>query len=561
MERINELIARLADTENPLNDAELAELEALLVQTANEVDPASATAEDIATLQAMGEHAVAVRAEIATRAETAASRAAEAEAALAAIRGEQAEATETEPETVEPAEVVAETEVAEEVEVVEETREPVAAAARPAPLHLAARRVPARNQPRPAEMPSMVITAAGDVPNFSAGSPMPDLNAVGRAFFDKAQVLQRGGGGGKAGIATFHRRLEPDAIVASAAQDAATNGRMVTRAIDGQVRALTAAGGFCAPAEPMYSFQDISVQDRPIRSLLTRVNSTRGRVSWVTPATIADTNSGITVHTNAADVQGSTKACVTIDCGGTQTATVDGIALCVKVGNFDRISFPEHFTDFFGKAMSELARVAERNLLDTIVAGSVAITDGSLFGAAVEILNSLGRLAARERNVHRMSPNATVAVIAPAWVLQVMRDDLSRQIAGDNALAVADAVIENYFAASHLVVTWALESSTTSGLDFAEQAAGALGGWPATAEFQVFHPGAWFLLEMPELNLGTAVRDSTLNSTNDVEAWLELFETCGMNGLWSFSLTQDICIDGNRNSGNPYDCADVTRGS
>jgi hypothetical protein len=77
----------------------------------------------------------------------------------------------------------------------------------------------------------------------------------------------------------------------------------------------------------------------------------------------------------------------------------------------------------------------------------------------------------------------------------------------------------------------------------------------------VFHPDAHFLLELPELNLGTEIRDSSLNAANNVQAWLEIFEGTGFNGLWSIRLRLDVCFDGDTNAGNAYDCADVTSGS
>lgn len=570
MDRITELMGRLAE----LSPEELTELHDLLQEQWAEARDGERTAETVAHLAALRDQIQSVNDENDRRIAAAADLDAEAERLIAEVEGiaqpvaetdpaeQPAEGDEPEPETPVEGE---EPEPEAAAEVVEEQPEPVAAAVPPAPLpsirNVATRR-PASFAPRQraGDDGTVAIVAAGDVPGFSAGSRIPDLESVGRAFADKAYSLMRSGG--SAHIATF--RAPTDGPLVAAGGNPAVNGAIIASALRQQREALTAAGGFCAPAAPLYNFAQISVADRPIRSALGRAPSDRGQVTWIPPARIGDASTGMVVWTLANDENPSspaTKPCVTIDCGTADTAHVDAIPLCVNVGNFDRMTFPEHFANFFEVAMAEHARLAERNLLDGINADATALTDGSLMGAAREVLSTLGRVAAVQRNVFRMARNAPVTVLAPMWLLAAMREDLTRQHPGDNAINQADATIEAYFRADNLNVTWLYEGRAGSGQDFNTQLAGALQGYPTVAEFFLFHPDAHFLLELPELNLGTEIRDTTTNDTNDVQAWLEIFEGVGFNGLWSNRLRLDVCFDGDSNAGNPYDCADVATGS
>jgi hypothetical protein len=67
---------------------------------------------------------------------------------------------------------------------------------------------------------------------------------------------------------------------------------------------------------------------------------------------------------------------------------------------------------------------------------------------------------------------------------------------------------------------------------FAAQAAGALTAWPAKVVFPLFPEGSFQFLDGGELNLGV-VRDSTLNSTNDYETFIETFENVAFRGVES----------------------------
>jgi hypothetical protein len=59
----------------------------------------------------------------------------------------------------------------------------------------------------------------------------------------------------------------------------------------------------------------------------------------------------------------------------------------------------------------------------------------------------------------------------------------------------------------------------------------------------MWHPGAHLFLDGGTLDLGI-VRDSTLNSTNDYQQFMETFEGHAFIGVESLWVEQDICPSG-----------------
>lgn len=386
-----------------------------------------------------------------------------------------------------------------------------------------------------------VIIAGADLPHFSAGTEIPDLEAVGRAFADKAEAMRRGLPS-KSLVASFRIPVEGGIRSPEAAHQ---NGALLASAVQSW-QSLVASGGFCAPEQSLYDFLQIHTADRPLLAGLPMQPAPRGRIRYVPPHVLSDTAGGVTTVTAAQDAANATKNVVSVTCPTERTAEVQAIALRVRVGNFDRMTFPEHFENFFQTALAQHARVAERALLDAIDANSTAVTDGRNFGAARDLLEALGRQAAARRDAHRMGPDAPVVVVMRSWVRDLIRADLAREAPGaaQERLAVADAEIDRFFAVRNIRVIWTLEGRTGAGQDFAPQGAGASLPWPSVVEAHVFHPGAFVVLEAPQLDLGVEIRDSTLNAQNDVEAFFEIFEGVAYRGLWSTRLRMTVCPSG-----------------
>ncbi|GIV00860.1 MAG: hypothetical protein KatS3mg014_2530 [Actinomycetota bacterium] len=388
------------------------------------------------------------------------------------------------------------------------------------------------------------IVAAADVPGFSAGMPIPDLEELGRAFADKADAMRRGGSG-RALVASF--RWEISEMLSHG--DARHNESLIAAAVErkeSELRSLVAAGGFCAPAETLYDIPSIHTAERPLLGALPTVGAPRGRIRYVRPHALSEATAGIQVRPASSDTTGNPKPVVRISCPTEVTAEVQAIPLRAVIGNFDRMTFPEHFENFWSTALAQLARTCERALLDAIDANCTQVTDGRNLGAARDLLEALGRHVAARRDDFRMPVGSPVVVVMRSWVLDMIRADLAREAPGSaqERLAVSDAEIARFFAVRNIVPVFTLEGRTNGGQDFAAQGTGASLPWPSTVEAHIFWPGAFTVLTLPQLDLGVEIRDSALNATNDVEAFLEVFEGVAWRGLWATRLRMNVCVTG-----------------
>lgn len=178
-----------------------------------------------------------------------------------------------------------------------------------------------------------------------------------------------------------------------------------------------------------------------------------------------------------------------------------------------------------------------------ISAGSTRSTaDNYQVGAARDFLATIDRACSAYRFRSRMSPNAPLRVVYPAYVHDMIWADLARNMPGDSGgqaerLATSDWEIVSWLKVRNVNATPTLDSVTTSSAytggvanqGWTAQGAGQLQPWPLTTLVWIFHEGAWVFLDGGELNLGM-VRDSTLNKTNDFQMFSEAFEKTSFRG-------------------------------
>lgn len=546
--RLTELLARFRDADDALTVTELTELDELL---RGEFDRLRGEDDiDLVALRAVADDTAAVRERAAeVQAETD-RQAQELEDLVAVVHGRDEEDGDGDQEP-EPTPTADEGQPAEEdppvpdddrTEDPEDEPQAVAAAARPplGRISTRARGPEAAQAVLVTSRPTTTIVAAGDVAGASTGQVI-DFDLLAKAMADKLEASKTARS--RLPVATF--RAEVDGEWLSSGNTAGRNQAIVAAAQDQVQSAIVASGGFCATPTPLYDFVEIHTDEVPTLAALARIPSPRGRVTFMPPALLTDLDSGITIHTNADDEASATKPCVTVTCPSETTVTMDAIPLCVRVGNFDRMTFPEHFAHWMSLGMGQHARTREKHLLDGINTNSEAVTDSANLGAARDALEAIGRQAAARRWHFRMGANAPVVMVAPWFLRDMIRADLVREAPGssEERLATSDAQIANFFAVRNITPVWSNEVRT-GGPQFADQVAGPGQVWPATVEVFLFHPRAHFLIELPELNLGTDIRDTDLISTNDVQAFLETFQAVGFNGYWSTRLTLTLCVDG-----------------
>jgi hypothetical protein len=83
--------------------------------------------------------------------------------------------------------------------------------------------------------------------------------------------------------------------------------------------------------------------------------------------------------------------------------------------------------------------------------------------------------------------------------------------------------------------TWT-QDTLAADTQLATPAAGALSEWPNTVRWFIFPEGEWVYLDSGVLDLGL-VRDSTLNSQNDYQIWMEEF-----SGIAKVGGTESLAV-------------------
>lgn len=541
-DELRQLIERLGD----LTDDELTNLIDGLASAAEEVAE-SDTDDALTDLQTIHDGLQEARAEKQTRDDAAAERAAKREELLGGIRGSDddggdAEVTDEPAEDTEPAEPVAastDTEpTPEPTPAVEEpATEPVAAAAEPTPLPMPASTSQPKGEDRTLNI-NVAVTAGGDLRDHTAGTRFESLRDIGEAFANRAESTRGHRGNARHTVASMRADFPNDRVLDS---DAISNTEKLNAVCSPE--AVVATGGVCAPAQARYDIPGVSVTRRPLKDSLPQFQVPRGKMAFIPAPGISaiNTSTGVGIKLEADDASGGAsadKTCQTISCPSETEVTTQAVFQCLQFGNFDRLTFPEHFSRIWAEASAAHARLAEGDLFDRMcTAAPLAHTTGQVLGAARDVLENVIQAAAVMRNQERTEADVTLEVAKPAWVRDLMLADLMRTMPGDNHLAEAVNDIDAKLAAKNVRVTWVLD-----GQDFGASVDGQpLPAWPGNYQWLIYPAGSYAFLDTGRLDFGTEIRDSVLNSTNDVQAFMEDFEEVAFIGPAAFCLTSDVC--------------------
>lgn len=537
------------------------------------------TAEVVARTAELAEAARALKAEEGKRAEAAKAYAADMSALSELTEPAPAEtpaATPPAPAETPPAEALADTtadttankadEKAEVTDAPDEDAEPgeetVTAAAR--------RRIGSNNTGTPARAPRKLpqvnfrTTAAVGLREAQPGEQI-DRETLYNAFASRVQAVMGTKAGDRAeryDVATVRadfpaERLLTKADTALSVMDkiqAAVKDAQRVHAIENS-QALVAAG-LCAPLENLYDIEVIGDDDRPVRDALVRFGTDRGGIQYRPAVNGVAQTGGIGVWTAANDEADPLvpKVCAEIDCPDTIEAVVDAIYQCLTFSNMSSRFDPE-WTDSIIRAQRVAhARFAENRILTQLVTGSKTVYSTQILGAARDALWTLDHMIAYYRNVHRLRNDVPLRMIAPLWLLNMLRADITYQMVGDGlqSLAVTDAEITSWFSARNVNITWHLDGIDPADITLPDPdivvpaqfyttlvTGSAVPGFPDAVSTLLFREGDWLHLDGGTLDLGT-VRDSTLNGQNRFQTFAESWEGTAFRGIESFQLVMRL---------------------
>lgn len=445
----------------------------------------------------------------------------------------------------------------------------------------------------------VTITAGADIPGYGLGAELKDLSEVSKAFSERLRAIgSRGTGNGEQHtVASFNidyptdrRLVGGDRLINESRMDAVASPE-----------AVVAAGGICAPLPIDEELITYGSTNRPVRDSLPRFNAERGGVIYLTPPTLADVDGAVSIWTLAddyaaigadlpgdgllpgevparsaadgalgtsvypgaingtgADVTGPVKPCIRITCGEEIRAYVDAIPSCFTIGNMQARAYPELVEKHLELALVWQARFAEQRLLTRIGNLSTKVRTKASHGITRDFLNALSQAVAGFRSRHRLDENFRLHAILPVWFRDAIRADMLLQIAGDGqdaTFGLTDATIDRWIAERGVNVTWALDGETgqvfgdqdgaptLSGVNVTPGTEADLVEFPDEVVWYLFPEGGFVFLDGGTLDLGI-VRDSTLNSKNDYQIFVETFEGLIKRAPETFRVTTPLNIVG-----------------
>ena len=402
--------------------------------------------------------------------------------------------------------------------------------------------VPADRQPvvQVTEAP-VAITAGADIPGYTAGSTINDMNEVAQAMEKRIHSLRRvnGGDGEQHIVASITTQFDEARTLTT---DAEANSAKVA-AFASESKALVASGGHGAPFEVKYDiFAQGSTNVRPVRDSLPRFQADRGGIRFVTPPSFAgDTYAnavGVWTAANDSAETPGTKASLTITAAQEVTASTDAVTLQLQFGNLMTRAYPELIARHNELALVQHAREAEQNLLTKIGDASTAVTTSNLIGFGRDFLVQIRRAAVAYRSRHRIDPQTTLKAIIPSWVYDAMAADLTLSMPGDGTLAVSKSEIDGYLSTVNVDLVASLDATV-----FGAQGASALLEFPDSFVWYLHAEGTFLFLDGGTLDLGI-IRDSSLVGTNDYKMFVETFEGLAKVGIEALKITSTISING-----------------
>lgn len=420
-----------------------------------------------------------------------------------------------------------------EKETVKETVK-VEATAKPAPRKMPV--APATPSGSPSS-PGVVVRASAELKDLAPGSEINDPVKLSVGFANKADSLLRLSGNHDFTIArgtveypTAHKFTDSRAQNMAIMEPTIKEMQATTRAALQEIAHMkdpyevVKAALSCNPAEVSYDVLGLGSQERPIRDGLNRKEASRGGVEFMTPYSLADIDiagagAAVTVWNNDA-VDPADKTCQLVDCGEFITESVDAIAACMDLTNFNARYFPESGRAFWNLILTAHARIAEQRLYDRLSALATGpITFAQALGTFRDVVEALVRTAYQMRSPHRVLQSTPVRFILPDHVPFSAAMDLFRQMPGDDMVAVTTAKLTQVLAGYNIAVTFSP--------DIDVQAAGAAGvapAWPTTIEGLGFFEGTVGFLDGGRWDFGMEIRDTTNNAQNRVRAMIETAE-------------------------------------
>lgn len=392
-----------------------------------------------------------------------------------------------------------------ESEAVEVEVERVPAAAKSNVTTLA-RKTPRPTKPAPQHKP-VFITAAADVPDFSTGSKIDDMNRVGTALVNRMKGFGVPSGDGKSvnlqhyGVASFRLDFPQDLTIDRHSDDM----EILNRASDEHRlpgKSLVAAGGWCAPSETIYDLCPGASTDGMLS--IPEVNVSRGGLKYTKGPDFSALYAAGFCQTEAQAIAGTTKPCYEVPCPPFVEVRLDACGICIKVPILTNAAYPELVSATLSEAL-----VAHQHAMNAKVLAAIATAAGApvvatgLGAVSTDTLEALLLVSANFRQKYRLPLNESLEVVLPFWAKDVLFADVARRNGGGYG-APSDGDVNAIFAAAGMSVQYVYDW---------EELPAAATAWPDVIPALVYPAGSYIKGTSDVINLN-AVYDAASLATN-----------------------------------------------
>jgi hypothetical protein len=428
---------------------------------------------------------------------------------------------------------------------------------------------------------ALVAAAGNQRAGLEAGQQITSAEQLGEAINRQRHALRNvsGGNGENVPVVSLRTDFPEERLLGD---DLGTNTRRIEAATAPEVLvasaaaalaggAQVAAGGLCAPLNIDYDVPVLGSVARPVRDSLTNYGvqgQGGGGIRWRQSLSFGDFAGATGVWTLQNDRDQSDpgaadpapKPCLEVECPDDAEAYVEAITLCLQFSNMTARFDPASTAANVQAAQVAHARLCENRLMTQIAALSTTLTAPAVVSAIRDDLLAIDRLLSAYRNFYRLEDNVPLHAVRPLWWRDAIRADLMLGMgvgSGQDlreAMAVANATINAWYAARNVNITWHLDGrpATVAGageVTMADQFYGAFtdGGavpdWPGTVETLLWREGDMLHLDGGTLDIGV-VRDSTLNQVNRYKQFSESFEGVAHRGVECIRLVSELAPTG-----------------
>lgn len=412
---------------------------------------------------------------------------------------------------------------------------------------------------------TVAITAAANVPEFTAGQELADMGEVAHAFLSrsgsfgqndpkmKTQSLALSPNHTRQGVARIKRATREFEVNSemsleqqfSNIMEAAKNYR-----ISGQ-QALTAAAGWCAPSETLYEFCELETTEGLLD--IPEVTARRGGISFTKGpdfmTLMSDSDFGF-IQTEAVVEAGETpKPCYAIECPPFSEVRLDAIGFCITAGLLTNAGYPElvrRILNLAGVGHARRKSQSTINRISTAIGTAINWTEvgGANGSGTADFLGAAELQALRIRQSLAMAPDAPIEGIAPYWGRAAVRHELSRRLGLTDPFRITDADVDNYLAVRNIRIQWVYDYQMLTTTSTSTWTA-----FPSSIEFMLYPAGAFVRLVNDVISLDAVYDHDLLTGNQYTAAFMEegiaVANTCG------FGVKTTVALNYNGSAGFP----------